>query len=255
MTLYPNLKKLRISDCNSLRHMFPSSIARYLMHLEKLEVFSCKMMTKIIGEGEQEITEQDVSNVIVFPELTELRLTGLPNLTIFGCYQNGEAKTYKLEFPSMVDIELRGGEVNLEAIELGRDDSTCQLMSLDIICDKEIHLPSKWQLQSYNLESSTLRQYCWWHDLKALCFHRLKVLRVIESRCTTLFSFSVFRSLQQLQEIEISDCALLEEIVDDVRGDEASRTDKKAITLFQLQSVILIGLPNLKSFIHSTNYE
>ncbi|KAK1394705.1 hypothetical protein POM88_013761 [Heracleum sosnowskyi] len=255
LTLYPNLKKLSISDCDSLRHVFPSSIARDLMHLEKLEVFSCKMMTEIIGEGEQEITEQDVSNVIVFPELTELRLTGLPNLTSFWCYQNGEVKTYKLEFPSMVDIELRGGEINLEAIELGRDDSNCQLMSVDIICEKEIHLPSKWQLQFYNLERLTLRQYCWWHDLKALCFRRLKVLRVIESRCTTLFSFSVFISLQQLQEIEISNCGLLEEIVEDVRGDEASTTDKKTVTLFQLQSVILIGLPNLKSFIHSTNYE
>lgn len=96
MTLYPNLKKLRISDCNSLRHVFPSSIARDLMHLEKLEVFSCNMMTEIIGAGGQEITEQDVSNVIVFPELTEVRLTGLPNLTSFWCYQNGEAKSCKV---------------------------------------------------------------------------------------------------------------------------------------------------------------
>ncbi|KAL8115926.1 disease resistance protein UNI-like [Apium graveolens] len=255
MTLYPNLQKLRISDCNSLRNVFPSSIARELIQLEKLEVFSCKMMTEIIGAGEEEINEQEVSNVIVFPKLTELRLTGLHNLTSFWCYQNGEAKTYKLEFPSMVDIELRGGEVNLEAIELGRDNSACQLMSLDIFCDQEIQLPSKWQLKFYNLERLTLRQYCWWHDLNALCFHRLKVLKVIESRCTTLFSFSVFKSLQQLQEIEISNCVLLKEIVEDVRGDEASSSDKKTIRLFQLQSVILIGLPNLKSFLHGTNYE
>lgn len=155
----------------------------------------------------------------------------------------------------MVDFELRGGKINLEVIELGRDDLTSQLMSLDISCDKEIQLPSKWQLQFYNLERLTLRQYSWWHDLKSLCFRRLKVLRVIESGCSTLFSFSVFKSLQQLQEIEISNCALLEEIVEDVRGDEASSMDKKTITIFQLQTVILMGLPNLKSFIHGANYE
>lgn len=155
----------------------------------------------------------------------------------------------------MVDFELRGGEINLEAIELGRNDSTCQLMSLDISCEKEIKLPSKWQLQCYNLERLTLRQYSWWHELKSQCFCRLKVLRVIESGCSTLFSFSVFKSLQQLQEIEISNCALLEEIVEDARADGASKTDKKTITLFQLQSIILVGLPNLNSFLHSANYE
>lgn len=96
LTLYPNLKKLRLSDCNSLRNVFPSAIARDLMHLEKLEVSSCIMMREIIGVGEQEITEQEVSNVIVFPELMDLRLTGLPNLTSFWYYQSEEAKSYKV---------------------------------------------------------------------------------------------------------------------------------------------------------------
>lgn len=70
-----------------------------------------------------------------------------------------------------------------------------------------------------------------------------------------LFSHSQPSEVSQLQELEISNCSLLEEIVEGARGDEASSIDKKTIAVFQLRSVILHDLPNLKSFIRSGNYE
>ncbi|KAK1387697.1 hypothetical protein POM88_015875 [Heracleum sosnowskyi] len=87
-------------------------------------------------------------------------------------------------------------------------------MSLCISCDKEIQLPDEWLLGLYNVKRLTLSR-CWPHGLKSLGFQRLKVLRVYHSPCSTLFTFSVFRSLQLLQELEVSRSDFLEEIVED----------------------------------------
>lgn len=65
---------------------------------------------------------------------------------------------------------------------------------------------------------------------------------------------SVFKKFQ-LESFQVSNCRLLEVIVEDARGDEASYKNYKIITLFQLSSVFLRDLANLKSFIHSAIYE
>ncbi|KAK1368049.1 NB-ARC domain-containing protein [Heracleum sosnowskyi] len=249
MTLYPNLQHLKILDCDSLENVFLAYIARELIYLEDLSVIGCKTMKEIAWAGEQEITDD-----IVFPALIDLQLSLLPNLTSFWSYQSGEPSTFKVKFPNLVDFELSCGQINLESIELGRDDSSCELMSLNISSDNEIQLPSQWQPQLYNLDTLILKQ-CWLHEMKSLSFQRLRVFKVSNSGCSTLFTFSVFESLQQLQKLEIYNCALLEEIVEDVQADEPSGMDKKTITLFQLQSIILKDLPNLRSFIHGANYE
>lgn len=150
-----------------------------------------------------------------------------------------------------MEFTLRYVEISLEGIELGRDDSICQLNSLYISSYYEIQLPRQWKLRTYNLESFTV-EHCWSHDLQtSLSFQRLKVLTLHEHGCSTLFTSSVFASLQQLEELGRSKCPLLEEIVED---DEVSGMNKRA-TLFQLKSIILEDFPNLKSFIHSANCE
>lgn len=117
-----------------------------------------------------------------------------------------------------------------------------------------MQLPCKWQVHLYNLKTISLSR-CWWRDVKSLCFPKLKVLEVKNSGRSALFTISGFRSLQQLQTLKISECALLEEIVEDVRGDEHAGTDTMTIKLFQLDSIILKDLPNLRSFAHGKIYE
>lgn len=60
------------------------------------------------------------------------------------------------QFPNIVNFQLRGGVNKLEAIGLGSDDSTLQVRSLYIKCNKEIQLPSKWLVQLYYLEKLEL---------------------------------------------------------------------------------------------------
>ncbi|KAK1382374.1 hypothetical protein POM88_020109 [Heracleum sosnowskyi] len=194
------------------------------------------------------------AGIIVFPRLTELELCDLPNL-IDSSYGSGQPNSCKVAFPNLVQFNLQNLEVNLEWMELGRDDSTCKLKSLSISYEKEKQLPYTWKDQLSNLESLIVK-HCFSDMLKSRCFFKeLKVLQVNKVECSTLFSFSVLRSLQQLQELQISNCTLLEEIVEDVTGDEASSMVKNTITLFQLKSVVLEELPKLRSFIHGANYE
>lgn len=156
------------------------------------------------------------------------------------------------------DLHLFGG-LNYDVMELGGDEFNCKLRTINMTCERKleqkIQLSSTWQSRLYNLESMTLVRYHCWPQLKLQCFKRLKMLKVQTSGCSTLFSFSAFESLRQLQKLEITDCASLEEIVEDVRSGEHCGTDKRAATLSQLKSVFLINLPNLKSCFHGANYE
>lgn len=86
-----NLECIELNYCDSLRNMFLPSIAKDLMHLKEMYLSGCEMMTHIIGAGEQEITD-----AIVFSELTLLNLECLPNLKSFCCYQSEEDNNYKV---------------------------------------------------------------------------------------------------------------------------------------------------------------
>lgn len=143
--------------------------------------------------------------------------------------------------------------LDLDGVELGTNDFTCQVNHL--VYENKIKIPSTWLLQLHNLETLVLRCYPWCHELKFRCFTKLKKLTVEDCKCSTLFKVSDFRSLQQLQKLIIEECPLLEVIVEDVRGGEAaSGTDNNIITLFQLESIRLGDLPNLKCFSSSANY-
>lgn len=94
-----------------------------------------------------------------------------------------------------MDLTLHDVEFNLEVIELGGYDSTCSLKYLDISCDSEIQLPCTWQPHLDNLECLALRN-CWSDELKFLGFQQVKVLKILESGCSTLFTMSVLENLQ-----------------------------------------------------------
>ncbi|XP_017233830.1 disease resistance protein At4g27190 [Daucus carota subsp. sativus] len=102
-TLYPNLEYLRIEACGLTRVFLPS-IARDLIHLKQMSVAESDSVRGIItGRAD----EEELSDNIIFPELIKLRLNELENLKSFWCNPSGEANTYKVEFPKLVDYELR----------------------------------------------------------------------------------------------------------------------------------------------------
>lgn len=58
----------------------------------------------------------------------------------------------------------------------------------------------------------------------------LKLVEVKNCGLFTLFTYSVFRNLQQLEKLEVSNCRLLEGIVEDVKEDYTSDTNDNVPT-------------------------
>ncbi|KAK0600110.1 hypothetical protein LWI29_011736 [Acer saccharum] len=80
----PNLKKLKVDNCNRLRHMFSSSLARNLLQLEELIISWCGELEQIFNEDDAEECNQTLSKdhfqwPLLFPNLKRL--------TVENCYR------------------------------------------------------------------------------------------------------------------------------------------------------------------------
>lgn len=78
---FQNLRFLTISNCDSLKHVFTSIIAREITNLEKLEVRSCALIENIVAWSRDE-EDENKGNVatIGFNKLDCLSLSSLPKL-------------------------------------------------------------------------------------------------------------------------------------------------------------------------------
>ncbi|XP_024156556.1 uncharacterized protein LOC112164559 isoform X2 [Rosa chinensis] len=83
--IFQNLQSLVVSRCFELENLFTADVAQRLLHLEDLSVELCPMLDNII-----EASKDTVDNKIVFPELKNLTLIKLPQLTRF-CGSTGSA--------------------------------------------------------------------------------------------------------------------------------------------------------------------
>ncbi|KAK4851516.1 hypothetical protein QYF36_015854 [Acer negundo] len=75
-----NLLSVQVLRCDSLKSIFPASIARSLLQLEKLKIEECCMLKEIVAK------EEEVDEAVprfVFPQLTWLELFRLSSLKSF----------------------------------------------------------------------------------------------------------------------------------------------------------------------------
>ncbi|KAL1824816.1 hypothetical protein ACET3Z_011594 [Daucus carota] len=268
-----NLQELHINNCNSLTYVLLTPAARNLVRLKQLHVFYCYNMKEIIMERCDDV--HNIDENVVFPELESLKLTHLPHFTTFLNHElvknsllaelpfseishslksdeadicKGHSCTVsKVTFPNLIVLKFEGLRIGLNDMELSSDDFNSGIMSLKIHSRHELQLPSIWQLQ--NVEILHLAN-CWRHGLfkefnPQGSFQRLKVLKVYHHRLSTLFSYTVFENLQQLEELELQNCCHLEEIIED---SETSMNNGKTLSFFRLTSIVLGNLPSLKDF-------
>ncbi|THF99838.1 hypothetical protein TEA_013414 [Camellia sinensis var. sinensis] len=79
---FQNLRSLIVIECDSLRNLFSYSLAKLLVKLQEIEVTECGMMESIIG-NEPNADDAVITNIIMFPQLSSLKLSDLPNLRSF----------------------------------------------------------------------------------------------------------------------------------------------------------------------------
>ncbi|KAM4110288.1 hypothetical protein ACB094_03G183700 [Castanea mollissima] len=92
---FQNLRQVKVSKCETLKSLFPISVAKSLEQLESLDIDDCGLMEEIVAlEEELETTK------FVFPRITSLSLQLLPELK---CFYRGK---HTSEWPSLKSLTI-----------------------------------------------------------------------------------------------------------------------------------------------------
>lgn len=160
-------------------------------------------------------------------------------------------KVYHHRLPALFSYTVFENLQQLEELEL---QNCCHLE--EIIEDSETSMNNGKTLSFFRLTSIVLGNLPSLKDFGAKAIFAcnlpaLKVVKVCNCQLSTLFTCTVFKNLQQLEELEVSECRLLDQIVAD---DKTSSTEEKTISLHLLKSLRLVELPELVSFSSSPTY-
>ena len=116
--IFPNLVLVRIFECQRLKSIFPTSVAKSLLQLETLSIKNCGSVEEIVGN---DVRGSDAATKFIFPSLTFLRLRDLPYLTTFY------SGMHTLECPELRKLEVSDVEVfTSEYIQEGQLDFPVQ---------------------------------------------------------------------------------------------------------------------------------
>ncbi|XP_075658074.1 disease resistance protein At4g27190-like [Castanea sativa] len=93
---FQNLRQVEVSKCETLKSLFPVSVAKSLEQLESLNINDCGLMEEIVAleEGLETTTK------FVFPQINSLSLISLPKLKCFY------PEKHTLEWPSLKSLTI-----------------------------------------------------------------------------------------------------------------------------------------------------
>lgn len=78
---FQNLQEVFVVDCQRLQNVFPAAVAKNLKKLQSLFIRSCQRLLEIVKKEED--AEAEAAAEFVFPCLTTLLLSNLPELSCF----------------------------------------------------------------------------------------------------------------------------------------------------------------------------
>ncbi|XP_028062783.1 uncharacterized protein LOC114266083 [Camellia sinensis] len=209
-TYISQLSILHVHDCDNLKYMFPHSMMKCMLQLQELDIRRCKMMSMIVadekGQGESSVDK------IEFTQLKILRLYDLPNLVSF--------------FPKVIATSATSTE-RLQNVMQTLFNEKVVFPTLEVL--ELEHLDNLEGMGHYPPSSMSLSK-----------------LRYVDIRhCGKLpkvFQAQLLMRLQNLEELSIGDCSLLEKVFElEVAG--CTGHDSKIFSL--LKSLKLKSLPQL----------
>ncbi|XP_030959628.1 uncharacterized protein LOC115981550 isoform X4 [Quercus lobata] len=231
MFSFPNLQKIQALKCESLKSLFPTSVAKCIPRLEDLEIAKC---------GIEEIIEQEEGAKedarFVFPKLTLVILRKLSKLKWF--YRG----VHTLEWPLLKTLEVSGSnEIQIFASKNYRIQEQDEQIQLETSIQQPLFLVE--EVAFPNLVSLSLSHMpnleIIWHDKFAPgSFTKLQTMEVGECESLkSLFPTSVARCLQQLNDLRIYECGI-EEIIEQEEGaKEDARFGFPKLTLLRLRKL------------------
>ncbi|KAG2694921.1 hypothetical protein I3760_08G166600 [Carya illinoinensis] len=213
---FKNVKVLKVENCQKLRFVSSSSIAKVLSLLEKLKIKRCNNMGAIVVAEDKDGIED--GDVILFHQLQTLVLEDLPELVSF----------FSTKSSFMTDC----GQIITE----GNHNLHMPLLP------HQVSFPS---LQTLRMKDLPKIKHVWSDDQEPRTDFRLQNLQEIcAKRCESLkslFPTSVVRCLEQLQVIEIEDCGVEEIVAVEKGGGEVV-----AIRTLEFPRVTTLNFSNLK---------
>ncbi|KAJ7978147.1 Disease resistance protein [Quillaja saponaria] len=233
----PSLKRLVVSNCSRLTHLFPHNIAMSLVEIQEIEISNCDLLEEVVKREKVVKREEAKIDMLVFPLLNSLTLTNLPNLASSGIRFLQFASFEKLRINGCPHIETFAFS-NLE-----KETNSAKKRGNDIspFFPEKVSLPDLKELNLCMLNH--VEEIC---KDPIFCFKNLISLELKE--CGNLeyfFSVPVATGLQFLESLSVISCNLVKEII--VVKSEA--TAVAGVVLFpRVNTLILENLQSLESF-------
>ncbi|MED6197126.1 hypothetical protein PIB30_053739 [Stylosanthes scabra] len=247
-----NLTNLAINDCNNLKILFPSSVARALVRLQRLEIMCCKMVEKIFEEEENPMNQESLLNPlsseqVILPNLEELKIECLENLRSPWCNQMAPNSFYKLS-----EVEITYCHKLINAFSSSVLNHLLNLERLQIMECDDLHViiekSENDEVRRVNLETLDIHSCRKNIATSLVVFPNLSVLKVgfCDEIANIMSSPSAAASLPNLQVLKIYSCDMMEEIVASENNDDGGAVNE--IAFIKLEVLELTFLDSLKCF-------
>ncbi|KAK2368435.1 putative disease resistance protein [Trifolium repens] len=251
-----NLTSLTIDKCGSIDYAFSSSVARELVNLKYLGIRNCQRLEELfVSDGNL----GSISNSVVFPNLETLEISHMEHLKSLWHNQLAPNSFYKLKqlkiqscnklsivFPSYVLDKLQNLE-KLTVTDCPTLEVVFETQSLQVEGGRQTRL--EMLLETLILENLPKLKHIWsGNPNESFKFQNLCILKL--ERCKSLnhvFSLSLAKELQHLQELSIKRCGVESIIARDVMAD----TSSNPILIFpELKTLRFRFLSQLQNFYH-----
>ncbi|KAI7996908.1 Disease resistance protein [Camellia lanceoleosa] len=242
---FQNLTSLTVVGCSSLRYIFSSSQAKLLVKLREIAVAECGVLEAIVNE-EPKVDDEVATNIIMFPQLSSLKLYHLPSLKSL-CPQ---AYTFEGSFiekikvincpnmralPSALQRMLELQESNVREVEFFNS-------AQHHLLDRKFSLSTNGILDVTGIDEPS---EIWHNQLEVGCLDGVRFMRVqCCGKLSSVVSSKLMQRLHNIQGLKIWLCDSLEIIFDLQEGVCADVAEKETL-ITKLSKLKLKYLPKL----------